>query len=156
MKVELERFHPMSEFWQGWSSFLKFHSHLSNGGFLSVFRVPWRQLGRDTLCSGVLVGVLRLWIDTMIKATVTRKTFNWGWLTGSEVQSTIVKVRAWQFPSRHSSSEGLYEKTGSHVVRKRVLIAHCYSDTLPPTRSPSWDTPWAKHIQTITFHSLAP
>jgi hypothetical protein len=28
----------------------------------------------------------------MTKATLIRTTFNWGWLTGSEVQSTITKA----------------------------------------------------------------
>jgi len=51
----------------------------------------------------------------MTKATPIRTTFNWGWLTGSEVQSTIIKAGTWQHPDRHdaggaesstSSSEG--------------------------------------------------
>jgi hypothetical protein len=59
--------------------------------------------------------VLLLWTDTMNKATLIRTTFNWGWLTGSEVQSIIIKVGAWQHPGSHgavgvegstSSSEG--------------------------------------------------
>jgi hypothetical protein len=50
----------------------------------------------------------------MTKATLIRTTFNWGWLTGSEVQF-IIKARAWQHPGRPgaggaesstSSSEG--------------------------------------------------
>jgi hypothetical protein len=28
----------------------------------------------------------------MIKATLVRTTFNWGWLTGSEVQSIVIKA----------------------------------------------------------------
>ena len=32
----------------------------------------------------------------MTKATLIRITFNWGWLTGSEVQSIIIKAGAWQ------------------------------------------------------------
>jgi hypothetical protein len=32
-----------------------------------------------------------------------KKTFNWGWLTGSEVQSIIIKVGAWQYPGRHGT-----------------------------------------------------
>jgi hypothetical protein len=28
----------------------------------------------------------------MTKASLIRTTFNWGWLTGSEVQSIIIKV----------------------------------------------------------------
>jgi hypothetical protein len=36
----------------------------------------------------------------MTKATLTRP-FNWGWLTGSEVQSIIIKPGAWQRPGKH-------------------------------------------------------
>jgi hypothetical protein len=51
----------------------------------------------------------------MTKATLIRITFNWGWLTGSEVQSIIIKAGTWQHPGRRgvggaksstSSSEG--------------------------------------------------
>jgi len=31
----------------------------------------------------------------MTKATLIRTAFNWGWLTGSEVQSIIIKVGSW-------------------------------------------------------------
>jgi hypothetical protein len=53
-----------------------------------------------------------------LKACATtrpRTTFNWGWLTGSEVQSIIIKAGTWQHPGRYgaggaesspSSSEG--------------------------------------------------
>ena len=34
------------------------------------------------------------------KATLIRMTFNWGWLTGSEVQSSTIKAGAWQRPGR--------------------------------------------------------
>ena len=37
----------------------------------------------------------------MTKATLIRSTFNWGWLTGSEVKSIIIKTGAWQHPGRH-------------------------------------------------------
>jgi hypothetical protein len=30
--------------------------------------------------------------------------FDWSWLTGSEVQSIIIRVRAWQYPGRHGAS----------------------------------------------------
>jgi hypothetical protein len=49
------------------------------------------------------------------RSTLIRTTFNWVWLTGSEVQSIIIKVKAWQHSGRHgaggaesstSSSEG--------------------------------------------------
>jgi hypothetical protein len=51
----------------------------------------------------------------MTEATLVRTTFNWGWLTGSEVQSIIIKAGAWPNPDKHgagaesstSSSEGL-------------------------------------------------
>jgi hypothetical protein len=39
----------------------------------------------------------------MIKATIIRTTFNWGWLTGSEVQSIIIKARAWQHAGRYGA-----------------------------------------------------
>jgi hypothetical protein len=38
----------------------------------------------------------------MAKAMFTR-TFNWGWLIGSEVQSSIVKEGTWQHPGRHGT-----------------------------------------------------
>jgi hypothetical protein len=41
----------------------------------------------------------------MIKAALIRTTFHWGWLTGSEVQSLIIKVGTWQHPSRHGTGE---------------------------------------------------
>jgi hypothetical protein len=39
----------------------------------------------------------------MAKASLIKTTFNWGWLTGSEVQSIIIKVEAWQYPGRHGT-----------------------------------------------------
>ena len=39
----------------------------------------------------------------MTKATLTRTTFSWGWLTGSEVQSIIIKVGTWQHPGRQGA-----------------------------------------------------
>jgi hypothetical protein len=29
--------------------------------------------------------------------------FNWGWLTGSEIQSIIIKIGVWQHPGRHGT-----------------------------------------------------
>jgi hypothetical protein len=61
------------------------------------------------------VRVLLLRTDTMTEASLRRITFNWGWLTSSEVQSVIIKVGAWQHLGRYgedraesstSSSEG--------------------------------------------------
>jgi hypothetical protein len=49
----------------------------------------------------------------MTKATLSSTAVNWGWLTGSEVQSIIIKAVTWQQPGKHgtggaesSSSEG--------------------------------------------------
>jgi len=64
----------------------------------------------------------------MTKANLIKTTFNWGWLTGSEVQSIIIKVRTWQHPGRHgtgeaesstSSSEGCYQNTDFQAARMR-------------------------------------
>jgi hypothetical protein len=41
----------------------------------------------------------------MTKATLIKTTFNWGWLTDSEVQSIAIKVEAWQHPGRHGAGE---------------------------------------------------
>jgi hypothetical protein len=32
-----------------------------------------------------------------------QKTFTWGWLIGSEVQSITIKVGAWRYPGRHGT-----------------------------------------------------
>jgi hypothetical protein len=39
----------------------------------------------------------------MTKGTLIRTIFNWGWLTGSEVQSIIIKAETWQHPGRHGT-----------------------------------------------------
>jgi hypothetical protein len=39
----------------------------------------------------------------MTKAALIRTTFNWGWLTGSEIQFIIIKAGAWQCPGRHDA-----------------------------------------------------
>jgi hypothetical protein len=36
----------------------------------------------------------------LTKAILIRRTFNWGWLTGLEVQSIIIKAGAWQHQGR--------------------------------------------------------
>jgi hypothetical protein len=41
----------------------------------------------------------------MTKATLIRTVFSWGWLTGSEVQSIIIKAGAWQHPGRRGAGE---------------------------------------------------
>jgi hypothetical protein len=48
----------------------------------------------------------------MAKVTLIRTTFNWGWLTGSEVQSIIIKSRTWQHPDKYGA-EGAESPTSS-------------------------------------------
>jgi hypothetical protein len=66
----------------------------------------------------------------MTKASLIRITFNWGWLTGSEVQSIIFKAEAWQRLGRckargpessTSSSKGRQEKTAFWAAKIRLL-----------------------------------
>jgi len=93
----------------------------------------------------------------MTKATLIRTTSNWGCLTGSEVQSMIIKAVAWQHPGRHgagraesspSCSEGKQEKIDFQTARMRV-----YSNKATPI-TPRATHPRAKHTQTTTFHFL--
>ena len=39
----------------------------------------------------------------MTKASLIRTIFKWDWLVGSEIQSIIIKVGAWQHPGRHGA-----------------------------------------------------
>jgi hypothetical protein len=39
----------------------------------------------------------------MTKASLIKTTFNWGWFTGSEVQSIIFTVGEWQYPGKHGA-----------------------------------------------------
>jgi hypothetical protein len=66
----------------------------------------------------------------MTKASFIKTTVNWCWLTGSGVQSVIIKVGAWQHPDRHgagraersiSSSVGFKEDTDFQAARMKVL-----------------------------------
>jgi hypothetical protein len=67
----------------------------------------------------------------MTKASLIKETtFNWGKLTGSEIQSIISKVGVWQHPGRHgegkaessaSLSKGCKWKTDFQVTRVRIL-----------------------------------
>jgi hypothetical protein len=80
----------------------------------------------------------------MNKATLIKTTFNWVWLTTSEVPSIVIKMGACQCPGRHgsggagsstSSFEDHLQKTGSYVVRRRD------KGTFPNSA-----TPWTKFI----------
>jgi len=55
----------------------------------------------------------------MIKAIPIRTTFNWSWLIGSEVQSTIIKSGEWQHPGRHGTGGAKSSKASSD--RRRLL-----------------------------------
>ena len=103
----------------------------------------------------------------MTKATLIRTPFNRGWLTGSEVQSIIIKVGTWQHPGRHgagraesstSSSEGCQQKTDFQAAEMKVLKptptvthllqqGHTYTNRATTSKSA---TPWAETIQTTT------
>jgi hypothetical protein len=106
----------------------------------------------------------------MTKPTLLRTTFNWGWLTGSEVQSIIIKVGAWQSPGRHgtdraessiASSEGCFWKTEFQIARSRVLkpmttVAHLLEPTatgphllIVPFTGPSIYKPQHLHFNTL-------
>jgi hypothetical protein len=66
-----------------------------------------------------------------LKTVLIRPTFNWSQLTGSEVHFIIIKAGPWQHSGKHGAggaesstflSEGCYQKTGSHVVRRRLSL----------------------------------
>jgi hypothetical protein len=48
----------------------------------------------------------------MTKVTLIRTTFNWSWLTGSEVQFIIIKAGTWQHLGRRGA-EGIESSTSS-------------------------------------------
>jgi hypothetical protein len=56
----------------------------------------------------------------MTKATLIKKTFHWGWLTVSEVESIILMAgsMAWQHPGRHGPGEGAENSTSRCFTRK--------------------------------------
>jgi hypothetical protein len=53
----------------------------------------------------------------MTKATFIRTTFNWGWLTGSEVLSIKIKAGAWQHPGR--LGVGRAESSTSRYIKRK-------------------------------------
>jgi hypothetical protein len=126
-----------------------------------VCRGTWTHILEQnlTFCiSGVLVRVLLLWTDTMTKATIIRTTFNWGWLTGSKVQSISITVGVWQHPARHGAggAESSISLSESRILASRQLEWrsqspypqwHTKSNKATPSNSAS---PQVKHIQTIT------
>ena len=85
--------------------------------------------------------------------------FNWGWFTGSEAQSIITEVGAWQSPGMHGTESYIFYfeckqgKTDFQAARQKASQSPPHSDThissnkATPSNSA---TPWAKHIQTTT------
>jgi hypothetical protein len=47
--------------------------------------------------------------------------FNWSWLTGSKIQSIIIKVGTWQHPGRHGAGGAESSTSFSKVARRRLL-----------------------------------
>ena len=57
----------------------------------------------------------------MTKSTLIRTTFFWGWLTGSEVQSIIIKaLSTWQHPGRMVKEEVRVLHLHLKAVRRRL------------------------------------
>ena len=59
---------------------------------------------------------LLLWTHTMTKVTVIKTTFNWSWLTDSEVLSIIIK---WE----HDSIQAVMVQTGLRVLHLHLKAA---------------------------------
>jgi hypothetical protein len=62
----------------------------------------------------------------MTKASLVRTTFNWGWLTGSEVQSIIINEGTCQHPQTDMVQEELrvlhlHLKLASRILASRQL-----------------------------------
>jgi hypothetical protein len=109
------------------------------------------------------------------KATLSRTTFNWGWLTGSEVQSIFIKAGAWWRPGRHGAGgeEGrvlhLHLKAARRKLASRQLggglkptptvtylfpKCHTYSNkATPPNSVASWANTF-KSPQQLTRSTL--
>jgi hypothetical protein len=58
----------------------------------------------------------------MAKASLIRTTLNWVWLTGSEVQSIVIKAGAWQCPGRHSAGGAESSTSYSEGKQKNIGI----------------------------------
>ena len=96
----------------------------------------------------------------MTKAILIRTTFNWDWLSGSEVQSIIIKVRQSSIQAGMVQDElrvlHLHPKAASRILTSRQLGQgssspcppwYTYSNRPTPSNSA---TPWAEHKQIIT------
>jgi hypothetical protein len=102
----------------------------------SVSTVTVFPEGKSPICS--CLRVLLLWTDT--KATLIRMMLNWGWLTGSEVQSIIIKAETWRLQAGMVQEElrvlHLHLKATSRILTFRQLgwesQAYAHSDTHSP------------------------
>ena len=61
----------------------------------------------------LLLGAVLGFYCPTTKLSLIKIIFNWDWLTGSEVQSIINKVGAWQHPSRHGAGGAESSTTSS-------------------------------------------
>jgi hypothetical protein len=62
----------------------------------------------------------------MTKTNLRRTAFNWGWLTGSEIPSMIIKAGTWQHPDKQMVQEKLrvlhlHLKAASRILAPRQL-----------------------------------
>lgn len=90
-----------------------------------------------SLCAS---GFPLLWRDTVTNATRIRTTLNCGWLTGSEVQSIIIKARTWQHPCRHGT--GGAESSTSCSKGKQKTDSSTLGRASKPT--PQWHSSFNK------------
>jgi hypothetical protein len=68
----------------------------------------------------------------MTKATFISTMFNWGWLTGLEVQFIIVKAGTWQCPGRHGAG-GAESSTSCSKGKQKIGIQGARMTVLKPT-----------------------
>jgi hypothetical protein len=72
---------------------LGFHGKMVMGKWLALVPPP----------PGILVTDISVLNSSVTKATLIKTTLSWDWLTGSEIQSNIIMVGAWQHPGRHGT-----------------------------------------------------
>jgi len=94
----------------------------------------------------------------MTKATLIRTTLNRGWLTGSEIQSIIIRVRAQSIQADivleelrvlHLDPKAVRRLGGSQATRRvsKATVTHFLQHGHANSNSA---THWAKYIQTTT------
>jgi hypothetical protein len=58
--------------------------------------------------------------NARLQLTLIKTTFNWSWLTSSEVQFSIIKVGASQQPGRHGAGGAESSTSSSEATRRRL------------------------------------